>query len=327
MKFSLIIVISIAILSLALSNLSPERLVAQEVKKTNADEFFTDLLVGGAENGEIYLEIPLKSKFFKDANSPKERWAVWDSFFLRVLNEGHNFSGPIRKTYYWGDYTYKKVDWSSVADSIDFHVGDFLQVRTPKSTINAKIVRYEIHHHLPGGSDLLLGVAHPIERIKVEDTDFLIAAPKLPNNGTFCDQQPSEIEADILKKIRNIITSNAKIPPDRKAQKIIARQGRFNKKGTQYIVYAYFGKSGEYDPRGYWRTLFIDSDLSVIKVLGENEYGHIQPQLVCDINGDGLDEVWITIGGYEGHSYGLIYWSNDAKGGTFRFIVNAYDGA
>lgn len=317
----------ILIFSLVLLVQPTEHLFAQQYNKTNADEFFRDLLVGGSENGEIYLEIPLKSKFFEDANSSKERWAVWDSFFLRVLNERPNFSGPIRKTYYWGDYTYKKVNWSLVADSIDFHVGDFLQVRTPKAIINAKIVRYEIHHHLPGGGDLLLGVAHPIDRVKVEDTDFLIAAPKLPNNGTFCDQQPIELNTEILKKINNIVTSNAKIPPDRKAQKIIARQGRFNKSGTQYIVYAYFGSAGEYDSRGYWRTIVIDSDLSVIKVLGENEYGHIQPQLVCDINGDGLDEVWITIGGYEGHSYGLIYWLNDAEGGTFRFIVNAYDGA
>jgi len=305
---------------------STDQIYAQQDNNKTIDEFFNGLIVGGADNGEIFLEIPLKSKLFKDANSPKEKWEVWDSFFLRVLKERPNFKGPMRKTYYWGDFTYKKVKWDVVADSTDYQVGDFLQVRTPKTIFNVKIVRYEIHHHLPGGGDLLLGVAHPIDRIKIENTDFLIAGKKIPINGSFCEKQANDLSDDTLGKIREVVATDANIPTGRKAEKIIALQGQFTKRVPQYVVYAFFGHANEYDPKGYWRTMFIDNDLSVIKVIGENGYGHIQPQIVCDINGDGIDEVWITIRGYEGHNYGLIYWSNKAKDG-FQYLINAYDGA
>src|SRR5687767_7314046 len=62
------------------------RAVSQEQTPIR-DAFFESLMGGGAENGLVYVEMPLKRTFFAAANSAKERWAVWDTFFGRVLRE------------------------------------------------------------------------------------------------------------------------------------------------------------------------------------------------------------------------------------------------
>lgn len=72
-------------------------LASSQSTSTQRYAFFERLMVGGAEKGKIYIEIPLKAMFFGSPKTPRDRWAVWDAFFTRVLRErpdsGH--PGPV----------------------------------------------------------------------------------------------------------------------------------------------------------------------------------------------------------------------------------------
>ena len=58
---------------------------------------------------------------------------------------------------------------------------------------------------------------------------------------------------------------------------------------------------------GKWVTYVLDSDFSLISVLGRDNYLQLNPDGVADVNGDGLDEIWCNDVGYEGTSYSLWY--------------------
>jgi len=94
------------------------------------DAFFERLMVGGAANGKIYVEVPLKAAAFANATSAESRRAVWDAFFGRVrARSPQNLAVPVRfRT--GGSFAYRKVDWTSVAGAVDIKVGDVLRVRT-----------------------------------------------------------------------------------------------------------------------------------------------------------------------------------------------------
>ena len=92
-------------------------------------------------------------------------------------------------------------------------------------------------------------------------------------------------------------------------------------------VYVDFGTDSDTNPTGYWRTVIVDTDLSIIGIVGENEYIRTEPRSVGDVNGDGLDEVWVGLSGYEGRHAGLIYWHGGTGHDAFRVIANAYNGA
>jgi hypothetical protein len=103
--------------------------VSQE-RTMDRELFFEGLMGGGAETGMVYVGIPLKKELLVAAKTSKERGAVWESFFRRVLREEPQFDQPGRAPY-WGDYVYQKVDWASVEAAVNVRVGDVLRVRTP----------------------------------------------------------------------------------------------------------------------------------------------------------------------------------------------------
>jgi hypothetical protein len=71
----------------------------------------------------------------------------------------------------------------------------------------------------------------------------------------------------------------------------------------------------------------LDTDLSVVALLGENRYAHVMPRSVGDINGDGLDEIWVGLHGYEGRHEGIYYWRGGSGKDAFGLIATAYYGA
>jgi hypothetical protein len=298
---------------------------AREIQNRR-DGFFERLMVGGAEKGTVYLEIPLKASLFANTKTFEDRWAVWDAFFARVLRESPDSTRPGRAPY-WGNFAYQNIDWSSVESAVDLRVGDVLRVRTPNAEGSAKVVSYAIHYNSASGANLLLAVAQPLADFKVSDTDFLVAASRLPPCGKRCTTRATIPDARTLTKIRKALRRGAKIPTGQQIKQIIALQGSFTRPARQYAVYADFGRDSDTNLVGYWRTVILDSDLSIIAVVGENEYTHIQPRSVGDVDGDGLDEVWVGLTGYEGHHAGLIYWRGGAGNDAFGTIENAYDGA
>ena len=90
----------------------------------------------------------------------------------------------------------------------------------------------------------------------------------------------------------------------------------------QYVAYLRFG---DY-PEENWRAAILDSDLRIISILGENDYAHIKPFAVGDINDDGLDEIWMGFEGSEGINFGLNYWRGGAGKGAFKAIATSYNG-
>jgi len=290
------------------------------------DAFFETLMGGGAEKGLVYVEIPLKNKFFAGATTPMERSTVWEKFFSRVLQEDALLTDP-KPTPYWGSYVYQKVDWSYVATAVDVRVGDVLRVRTPTTEGPVKVIRYVIHYNGPAGGNLLLAVAQPLAGFNVPDTDILFAAPRLPSCESRCASRKVIPNQLTLDRIRTVVTRGAKIPQGQQIKRIAALEGRFTRPARQYIVYVDFGTDSDTNLTGYWRTMVLDTDLSIIGVVGENDYAHIEPRSVGDVNGDGLDEVWVDLHGYEGRHAGAIYWRGGSGHDAFRIITNAYNGA
>jgi hypothetical protein len=124
-----------------------------------------------------------------------------------------------------------------------------------------------------------------------------------------------------------VVSHGAKIPEGQQIKRVTVIEGRFTRPARQYAVYVDFGTDSDTNLTGYWRTLILDTDLSIIGVVGENDYTHIEPRSVGDVNGDGLDEVWVGLSGYEGGHAGLIYWRGGTGRDAFRVIANAYNGA
>src|SRR5437588_108654 len=124
---------------------------------------------------------------------------------------------------------------------------------------------------------------------------------------TYLSGSPSSA---LLSRIQTVVRQGAKVPShENKIEEIIALTGHFTRRDrSQYVVYARFGPTDPDNLKGHWRTVVLDTDLSIIATLGENEYSHIMPRSVGDVNGDGLDEIWADLVGYEGSNTGLLYW-------------------
>ena len=173
--------VTLPVLILVASSLGSQ--ASRQESRNDRERFVTRLLVGVAENGTVYVELRLQARYFASAKVAKERWAVWDAFFTRVLHERPE-NQRLERAPYWSDFRYNKVDWPSVAGAVDVRVGDVLRVRTPIAEVSAKVVKYAIHYNAPGDSNLLLAEAQPLANVKLVDSDFLIAAPGLPGCGS-----------------------------------------------------------------------------------------------------------------------------------------------
>jgi len=298
---------------------------ATRLAPTARDVFFQQLIVGGSHEGRAYLELPLKAALVGGAKSAEERRASWDTFFARVLREEPPQFGGSVPVPYWGDFAYRKADWRSVADAVGVRVGDVLRVRTPSADGSVRVVRYAIHFGSHSSSNLLLAVAQPLDGFRMGRTEFLVAASQLPGCEKRCTKPSRTPDQTTLAKIRTIISTGAKIPQRQPITEIRAFEGRFTRLARQYVVYANFGTDPDGSLVGFWRTMVLDSDLSVIAVVGENEYSHIVPWAVGDVDGDGLDEIWVGLVGYEGRQAGLMYWGGVGLD-SFRMITNTYNG-
>ena len=105
--------------------------------------------------------------------------------------------------------------------------------------------------------------------------------------------------------------------------KFAALRGSFTKhNAVQYVAYIRFLEYPDY----YWRTAILDSDLSIIKVLGENDYAHIVPISVGDVEGDGLDEIWTELLGSEGYNTAIFYLTREGTQYNFKAIATMYNG-
>jgi hypothetical protein len=136
------------------------------------------------------------------------------------------------------------------------------------------------------------------------------------NHRTVPDQKTSTHILDALAK-------GLKKSEKDKVTEFVALQGSFTvRNAVQYVAYIKFLEYPDY----YWRTAILDSDLSVIKILGENDYAHIVPNSVGDVDGDGLEEIWTELLGSEGYNTAIFYLARDSKPPVYYAIATAYNG-
>jgi hypothetical protein len=303
----------------------------QRSSQPPASSFFEKLIVGGAVGGKIYLEVPLKPSFFANAKTPEELTNVWSDFFNKAILRTPDYGQILRDegsissddVPYWGTYVVRKIDVNYVSSAADLQIGDILMIRTPYERASVKITSYEIHDSVSSIGYLLLAVAEPLNGFQPSDTKVLVADRNLPDCQPSCAGRKRIPDAKTSGLILKSLTKEAKNPENFPFAEDIIFEGHFTRRdSTQYVAYLRFGDYID----GSWLTVILDSDLKIVSVLGENEYAHIKPLAVGDINNDGLDEIWTDLQGYEGQSLGVWFWRGGVGKGAFRAIVTAYNG-
>lgn len=307
---------------------------------SQADRFFKSLTMGGAVKGTIYLELNLKDSFFAKAKSNEERHDVWSAFFKRAA-KGSPDDSRADSVPYWGDAVYKSLDVEYVATAVELQIGEHVKVRTPIGLGTATITGYAIHHYDGSEDDLLLAVARPAADFRVADTKLLIAARDLPPCKGICTNTKTRPNRQTLEKIRAAILKGAAPQGKHRPKELIALAGHFTRRDSaQYVAYlSYHAPSDPLDPNArldspfyaelrsrHWIAAVLDSNFSIISVLGEDDYAHIKPWSVGDINDDGLDEIWADMEGSEGRHSGVAYWRGGEGENAFAWITTSYLG-
>jgi hypothetical protein len=145
----------------------------------------------------------------------------------------------------------------------------------------------------------------------------VIAGPHLRDCGRSCalsrvkptDEEAQHVRAVAVEQLG--VTFPKDVPGEYRKEYLMILKGRFtNSDNMQYVALFSRHREGE-SGIGNWATYILDSDFSLIAVLGRDDYLRIVPDGVADVDGDGLDEIWTADGGYEGDAYSL--WSLDKK--------------
>jgi len=311
-----------------------------QADESPADRFFKGLTPGGAVKGTIYLELNLKEAFFTKAKSDEERRDVWSTFFKRAA-KGSPEDSRDKSVPYWGDSVYKSLDVEYVATAVELQIGEHVKVRTPIGLGTATITGYAIHHDSGGEDDLLLAVARPAADLRMADTRLLIAARDLPECKGICANMERRPNRRTLETIRAAILKGVAIRGKHRPKELIALAGHFTRHDSvQYVAYlSYHAPPDPLDPNArldspfyaelrsrHWIAAVLDSNFSIISVLGEDDYAHIKPRSVGDLNGDGLDEIWADLEGSEGSHSGVAYWRGGEGEKAFGWIATSYFG-
>jgi hypothetical protein len=297
-------------------------------KKITTDEFFESLLVGGAHNGKIYIELSLTPELFSKTKTREDRWAVWEAFFKKAILEQPPAADSQKFDIapYWGEYVFEKekIDRAYIAKSVNLQVGDQIHIRTDEGSGSARIIEYAIHYGGPAiEGNILLAVAEPRAKFKVMETHLLVASKEPFRCRTSCANHRTVPDQKTSTHILDALAKGLKKSEKDKVTEFVALQGSFTvRNAVQYVAYIKFLEYPDY----YWRTAILDSDLSVIKILGENDYAHIVPNSVGDVDGDGLEEIWTELLGSEGYNTAIFYLARDSKPPVYYAIATAYNG-
>jgi hypothetical protein len=206
-------------------------------------------------------------------------------------------------------------------------------MRAEEGLIPIRITRYEIHHSYGSGDRFLYAVAEPASgSLTARDSQHVIAAPELPECPKSCALMRVKPDAAKTEKIRAVAVDKLGVqfpfdlPDDERTETLLAYEGKFTRTDrTQYV--AFFARhSKDALDVGKWATYVLDSDFSVIAVLGRDSYLQFMPDGLADVNGDGLDEIWCNDQGYEGSAYSLWYLRSATPSVSFGNVEWPYFG-
>ena len=288
--------------------------------------FFATVVPGGIHEGRIYLAIPLlapqdREAFFKKAVPGMDKWSHESPVDSR--NEG--YGGDIIPDRY--------LDLKYIEAGTVYKVGQSLRVRTTQGVIPVRIVKYEVHFSYAGGDSFLYAVAEPTNgTLPAGASEHVLASPELPDCGGSCALSRIKPDADKTQKVRALAVEKlglvfpADIPQEERAETLLTYQGHFTRTDSiQYV--AFFARhSRDAVDVGKWVTYVVDSDFSLISVLGRDSYLQVTPDGIADVNGDGLDEIWSHDAGFEGTAYSLWYLESRVPPVSFSRVEWPYYG-
>lgn len=267
--------------------------------------FFSTVVAGGIHEGRIYLAIPLladREAFFKKAVPEMDKW----SKEAPLDSQKEGYGGNIIPDRY--------VDVKTVEAGTAYKVGQSLRLRTSEGVVPVRIAKYEIHFSYASSDFFLYAVAEPISgTLPAGTSEHILASPDFPDCGTSCALSRIKPDAEKTQKVRAVAVDKlgvqypSEIPQEERTETVVIFEGHFTRTDSRQYV-AYFARhSKDAVDVGKWVTYVVDSDFSVVSVLGRDAYLQLTPDGLADVNGDGLDEIWCNDAGFEGTAYSLWY--------------------
>lgn len=281
--------------------------------------FFSTVVSGGIDHGRIYLAIPLRTD---QPGSREQKQEARKAFFKKAVPgmEKWSHEAPVdsRKEGYGSNIIPDQyVDLKYIEASTTYKIGQLLKLRTTAGVVPIRISKYEIHFSYASGDSFLYAVAEPTSGVlPAGASQQVLASEELSDCGKSCALSRNRPETDRVKKIRDVAVGKLGVvfPPDipneERTETLLIYEGHFTRNdGNQYI--AFFARhSKDAIDVGQWVTYVVDSDFSLLAVLGRDSYLQITPDGIADVNGDGLDEIWCNDVGFEGTAYSQWYLRN-----------------
>jgi hypothetical protein len=284
--------------------------------------FFSTAMPGGIHQGRIYLAIPLLTD---QSGTREQKRETREAFFKKAVPgmEKWSESAPVdsRKEGYGGDIIPDQyLDLKYVEASTPYKIGQSLKMRTTEGVVPIRIGKYEIHHSYASGDFFLYAIGEPANGVvSARASEQVLASAELPDCGKSCALARNKPAADKAQKVRAVAVEKlgvqfpSDLPNDERTETLLIYEGHFTRTDSiQYV--AFFARhSKDAVDVGKWVTYVVDSDFSLMSVLGRDAYLQITPDGVADVNGDRLDEIWCNDVGFEGTAYSLWYLRSTAS--------------
>jgi len=315
-------------------NVNSESSPAQPSTASPASAFFPSVVAGGIDHGRIYLAIPLLTD---ESGSREEKRQARELFFKKAVPGMEKWSREVpvdsRQEGYGGNVIPDQhVDAKYIAANTTYQIGQPLRLRTSAGIIPVRIARYEIHHSYASGDFFLYAIGDPTNgAVPAGASEQVLASADLVDCGKSCGLSRSKPNADITQRIRAVgvdklgVLFPSDLPKEERTETLIVYEGHFTRTDSKQYVAFFARHSKDALDVGKWATYVVDSDFSMISVLGRDGYLQITPDGVADVNGDGLDEIWCNDAGFEGTAYSLWYLQSKTPA-SFRSVEWPYFG-
>jgi hypothetical protein len=300
-----------------------------------ASAFFSTVVPGGIDHERIYLAIPLSSDrsgsreqkqqsreaFFKKAAPGMDKWSQEVPVDLRAEGYGGNIIPD------------RYVDLKHIEASTTYKIGQSLKMRTSDGVVPIRIAKFEIHFSYASGESFLYAVAEPASGTSLKNApDHVVASPEMPDCGGLCALARNKPSADKAQNIRAVAIDKlgvlfpSDIPNEERTETLLIYEGHFTRTDRMQYVAFFARHSKDAVDVGKWVTYVVDSDFSLISILGRDSYLQLTPDGIADVNGDGLEEIWCNDLGFEGTAYSLWYLENRTPPLSFGSVEWPYFG-
>lgn len=213
-----------------------------------------------------------------------------------------------------------------------WQVGDRLSICTPGGASVVRIVRHQVECSEAQAVCLALAVADRASGPRLSNAPILVAGPQPLPCHTHGQSNKASLPPAISARALEIVRDDLELdhpdgtPAALQRELVLGFSGHFTRPDRlQHVAYVAFYEEGYLD-LGNWATILLDTDLSLLAVLGRDEYLHLVPTAASDIDGDGLDEIWVNLRAYESENHGVLYLNRAIPVPTFTLLDTIYPG-